>query len=262
VTEQSRAQINSGVPVPASAYSTFTEAVAVQPNPDPAIGPGSTEFSTPQSLKVVNIGDLLSASTGETTCHSLVDVLARRRSVRSFGPLASSSLARLLDLVFALQWSASADDGGTRRFRPVPSAGARHPLAPLVLIENIDSLDAGLWRFDPDARKLYLITVAREALDRTWRAACDAGTFKTRPPAIVVLAAKFDATLARYPAGAALVWRDAGVALGTLHLTATHLGLASCILGTAGTLDGDVLEACGVIGNLVGDVGSLAVGGC
>ncbi|WAC92228.1 nitroreductase family protein [Mycobacterium sp. Aquia_213] len=210
---------------------------------------------------MVDIDELLPVTRAQPPQHSFIDVLSRRRSIRSYGPLTAASLARLLDLVFALQWSAPADDGGMRRFRPVPSAGARHPLAPLILIEKVVSLDAGLWRFDPDARQLHLVTNICDSLTRPWQAACDAGTLETRPPAIIVLAAKFDATLARYPAGSALVWRDAGVALGTLHLAATDLGLASCILGTAGILDGDLLEACGVIGNLVGDVGSLALGG-
>lgn len=232
----------------------------MQPNPDPTIGPGSTELSTPQSLKVVDIDDLPFTVTGQSAGGSFIDVLTRRRSVRSYGPLAADQLLRVLDLVFALHRSEPADDGGTRRFRPVPSAGARHPLVPLILVDNVDRLDAGMWRLDPDARQLHLVS-ADDALTRPWRAACDAGTFETRPPAIVVLAAKFDATLARYPMGSALVWRDAGVALGALHLAATYIGLASCILGTAGILEGDLLEACGVTGNLVGDVGSLAVGG-
>jgi hypothetical protein len=75
-----------------------------------------------------------------------------------------------------------------------------------------------------------------------------------------VLAAKFDATLSRYPQGATLVWRDAGVALGYLHLAATAMGLGSCMLGTAGVLSEGLLAACGVRGTLVGDVGALALG--
>lgn len=261
MTDKPQAPASDGVPVPGSAYSAYTEAATMRPNPDPNIGPGSTDLSTPDSLRVVGIEDLLPAAEAETTGGSFTNVLARRRSVRTYGPLTAGQLARLLDLVFALQRSVPADDGGTRRYRPVPSAGARHALAPLVLIENVGGLDAGLWRFDSDVRQFHFITPAGDTLTPPWRAACDAGTFETRPPAIVVLAAKFDATLARYPAGSALVWRDAGVALGTLHLAATELGLASCILGTAGILDGDLLQACGVTGNLTGDVGSLAVGG-
>lgn len=252
----------SGGRIPTSAYSAYIEAVLVQPNPDPATGAGSTELSAPRSLKDLQLDVLLADATDTPVVDSFTDVLARRRSVREYGPLSATGLVRLLDMVFALQWSAPADDGGTRRFRPVPSAGGRHPVAPLVLNEDVDQLDAGLWRFDPDARRLCLVAAAGDrAVDRAWRAVCAAGTFKRRPPAVIVLAAKFDATLVRYPAGCALVWRDAGVALGTIHLAATHLGLASCILGTAGVLDGDLLEACGIVGDLVGDVGCLAVGG-
>jgi SagB-type dehydrogenase family enzyme len=243
------------------AFSSFIEAVKMLPKPNPALGPNSTDFSTPHSLKVLDIDDLIPAVRNRPVSGSLVDVLAKRRSVRSYGALTARELVQLLDVVFALQRSAPADDGGTRRFRPIPSAGGRHPLAPVVLIENVKRLEPGLWRLDSDARQLHLVANNPNILRRAWRALCDAGAFEIRPPAIIVLAAKFDATLARYPEGSALVWRDAGVALATLHLASTDLGLASCILGTAGVLDGDLLEACGVTGNLIGDVGALAVGG-
>ncbi|WP_442978200.1 nitroreductase family protein [Rhodococcus sp. A5(2022)] len=163
-------------------------------------------------------------------------------------------------MVFALQGFATADDGAVRRFRPVPSAGARHPLVPIVLIEDVAGLGRGLWRLDADGRRLLQIRNAGSHLDDYWTSNCAAGAFAQRPPAVVVLAARFDATLARYPMGSALVWRDAGVALGSLHLAAASLGLGSCILGTAGVFDADVLAACGLSGNLVGDVGALAVG--
>jgi SagB-type dehydrogenase family enzyme len=250
------------VPVPAAAFISYTEAVSMHPTSDPAIGHKSTDLPIPDAAKVLFVDELLEAGpTGVDESESFASVLARRRSIREYGPLSARGLVRVLDQVFKLQGFAHADDGAIRRFRPIPSAGARHPVVPLVLIGDVAGLESGLWRLDTDGRRLLLVETDPTALNAAWTKVLDAGQFGERPPAVVVLGARFDATLARYPSGAALVWRDGGVALGALHLTATAAGLGSCILGTAGVLDERLLAASGLVGSLVGDIGSLAVGG-
>lgn len=240
----------------------YTEAASMHPEPDPALGPGSTDLVLPRAAKVLPIDELIDAtSTGAEQSESFASVLARRRSIREYGPLSSSDLVRLLDQVFKLQCFADADDGAVRRFRPIPSAGARHPVVPLVLVEDVSGLEHGLWRLDTDGRRLLLVETDPAGLDLAWGKVLDAGQFDERPPAVVVVGARFDATLARYPGGSTLVWRDGGVALGALHLTATAAGLGSCILGTAGILDRNLLEIGGLVGSLVGDIGCVAVGG-
>jgi SagB-type dehydrogenase family enzyme len=232
----------------------------MRPAPNPDVGKQSTDLPLPVALASVQLSKLAASSSAPD--QPFTRVLADRRSLRSYAALPGPSLARLIDLVFALRGFALADDGGVRRFRSVPSAGARHPLVPLVMVENVIGLRPGLWRADTDSDQLLLIagTGSEPTLDTAWEAVCAAGELDKRPPAAIVLAARFDATLARYPGGASLVWRDAGVALGSLHLAATSLRLNSCILGTAGVLDPVLLTLCGLTGELVGDVGALAVG--
>lgn len=252
--------LGARVPVSNTARNGYLEATAMRPEPRPEIGRQSTDFPMPVALKSVTLSTFgASISTPDTP---LTQVLANRRSRRSYSTLGGPRLARLLDLVFALRGFAVADDYGVRRFRPVPSAGARQPLVALVLVEDVTGLESGLWRVDTDGDQLLLITDTdpEGTLVTAWEAVCAAGEFEQRPPAVIVLAARFDATLARYPGGASLVWRDAGVALGSLHLAATSLHLHSCILGTAGLLDPGLLVLCGLTGELVGDVGALAVG--
>ena len=230
----------------------------MRPAPDRKIGPGSTETLLPDALCVI---DLATTDWPRQGAPPFDRVLQQRRSIRSYGPLDFVDLVDLLESVFALRAFAEADDGAIRRFRPIPSAGARQPLIPLVLIVDVEPMPPGLWRYDPDGHKLLLVRNPDRGLDEAWALTCAAGELTTRPPAVIVLAARFDATLARYPEGASLVWRDAGVALASLHLTASSLGLGSCILGTAGVIPVDDLVACGIVGALVGDVGALAVGG-
>lgn len=240
-----------------TARASYAEAVKMRPAPDRRRGTGSTNAPLPDALLVV---DTSFDASPVRTSPAFDEVLQQRRSVRTYGPLSSCPLICLLESVFALRAFAEADDGGIRRFRPIPSAGARHPLIPLVLVHDVDSLPPGLWRYDPDGHQLLLVRDPCSELDTSWESVCAAGEFETRPPAVIVLGARFDATLARYPEGASLVWRDAGVALGFLHLAATSLGLASCILGTAGTITASSLVACGISGMLVGDIGAVAVG--
>jgi len=69
-----------------------------------------------------------------------------------------------------------------------------------------------------------------------WSGAADTLEGRQSLAALVLLVAQFERTLSRYPAGAALVWRDAGVVAMALHLQATAAGLRSTILATAGLL--------------------------
>jgi len=244
------------------AQLVLAEAALVQPVPDARFGTGSTDLLAPeQPLRTIDVAALFAGPIVPARDRSVAEALEVRRSRRTFDALPADELVAALRQVFTLQGFAPADDGGVRRFRPVPSAGGRHPLVPLVLVEDVPGLDRGLWRFDTDADLLHLVAPDDDAgLARAWAGACTAGAFDRRPPAVIVLAARFDATLARYPHGSSLVWRDAGVALGYLHLSATSHGLSSCILGTSGLLSGALLAACGITGQLVGDVGGLAVG--
>lgn len=249
---------SAAVPVTDTARAGYAEAVEMRPAPNREVGLGSTETMLPDPLFVI---DLATIEWSHRSTPPFDEVLQQRRSIRTYGPLDFVELVDLLESVFGLRAFAEADDGGIRRFRPIPSAGARQPLIPLLLIHDVEPMPPGLWRYDPDAHKLLLVRLPEDGLDEAWDWACAAGELATRPPALIVLAARFDATLARYPHGASLVWRDAGVALGSLHLTAASLGLGSCILGTAGLIPLKHLAACGIVGALTGDVGALAVGG-
>lgn len=246
------------VPISEAARAGFDEAAAMRPQPDPAVGAHSTEHSPiPNPLRMVSLREYVAQTVGTLT---FAEVLKSRHSGRAYTTPQLQDLAELLTMVFELRGYELADDRGVRRSRAIPSAGGRHPLKPLVLVDDVADLPAGLWRHDPDVDELQLAVADGPDLSPAWDGLLAAGMFDQRPPAIIVLAARFDATLARYPGGAALVWRDAGVALGALHLGATSLKLSSCILGTAGVLSENLLAKCGLAGSLLGDVGAVAVG--
>jgi SagB-type dehydrogenase family enzyme len=181
------------------------------------------------------------------------DVLAARRSRRVLAPLDLESLAYVLASIGRVRDWSYADDGCQLTHRAAPSAGGRHPCELAVVVNAVLGIESGLWWFDA----LRCMLVPQPAGDRVLRASeavAAATALETGPPAAVFVVAHFQRTLSRYPAGSALVWRDAGAMLAMLHLAATAAGVSSCIAGTSGVLvrDGE---------NLVADVGALVLGG-
>lgn len=123
-----------------------------------------------------------------------------------------------------------------------------------MVSRGVEGLDPGVYVFDAVAVSLVAqgeVDVDPEALLGRLRDHLGA---RTAPAAAIVLVGYLDRTLARYPAGMSLAWRDAGALLQTLHLCATDLRLPSCIVGTCGLL-------CDQAQGPVIDMGCLALGG-
>jgi SagB-type dehydrogenase family enzyme len=176
-------------------------------------------------------------------------VLSHRRSERVMRAPDLGQLATVLVRSGRVRDVAPAPDGYAMSHRPTPSAGGRHPADMYVLARDVDGLDAGVWLFDPLA--CSLAPSARQPGATLRRLGKIAET--DLPPAAILVVARLERTLSRYPAGLSLVWRDVGALLATLHLCATDLGLASCIVGSCGVFIDDPVD-----GAL--DMGALLVG--
>jgi SagB-type dehydrogenase family enzyme len=161
------------------------------------------------------------------------DVLGARRSWRATPPGACLPA----DEIGALLWQAARDlapprrdaEGFERLSRPVPSAGGAHA-ADLFLALN--PAPAGLPVFARyDAARHALLPIAADPARLLREAAASMG--QTGGPAgLVILSARFARLTWKYgDASYALILKDAGVLLQTLHLAATALGRGSCILG-------------------------------
>jgi SagB-type dehydrogenase family enzyme len=199
--------------------------------------------SVPDGEKLA-LGPLVSSDS-----QPFMRVLSQRRSER---PTHAPDLARLATVLVrsgrVLDVS-RAPDGYVMSHRPTPSAGGRHPADMYVLADDVEALDAGAWLFDPLGCEL--VKVARSA-GTTLRVLGEI-VETDPPPAAIVIVARHERTLSRYPAGLSLIWRDVGALLATLHLCATDLGLASCIVGSCGVFIDD--PTAGEI-----DMGALLVG--
>ena len=172
----------------------------------------------------------------------LKTILERRRSEQRFDDVSLGELATVLVRSGRVVSWEYAPDGTQITFRPTPSAGARHPIELMVLAINVDGLASGIWRFEPFSCNLHRCEDNHTQLNKVISAIREAGRFENDPAAVIFLVADFVKTLCRYPNGASLVWRDAGVLAGTLHLCAGELQLASKIVGTCQILNKDLLE--------------------
>lgn len=89
--------------------------------------------------------------------YSLKDAIEKRRSVRKYDTDAYLSLKELSWLLWSTQ--GIKEKMGTRAtFRTVPSAGARHGLETYLLINRVESIQPGIYRFLPIEHKLIEVT--------------------------------------------------------------------------------------------------------
>lgn len=194
------------------------------------------------------LGSLVSSKS-----RPLRELLANRRSRRHLGPIGLEAIATILWRTSRVEVLGPVVDGVQVTQRPVPSAGGRHPHELVVASASIEQLGDSAWAFDPFTCELVRQEYLPEQVTAATSAVMEAGQLASTPGAVLFLRTDFSRTLSRYPAGAALVWRDSGVLLGALHLCAEDLGLSSCLVATSGVLQprGESLWV---------DTGALALG--
>lgn len=152
-------------------------------------------------------------------------VMFERKSQRSFKTSSIDHLSHLLWLTNRVKDCIDSAMGFPITLRPVPSAGAIHPIHILINSPYTDMW----WRYDPFSHSLwsvnkenkYFLNVRKDCKDIL---DCDAAS-------LLLLIAEPQKTLSKYTNGASLVWRDTGILLGNLALAASYLDLNFCPIG-------------------------------
>jgi SagB-type dehydrogenase family enzyme len=155
---------------------------------------------------------------------SVETALSRRRSVREFGPDALP-----LESVSQLLWAAQGVTEPSGK-RTAPSAGAIYPLELLLVSGNVSQLGRGLYRYDPKAHTLSLLTgsdlrppLALASLEQVW--------FREAPAILIVTAVyermerKYRRRTERY------VHMETGHVAQNVHLQAAALGFGTTVVG-------------------------------
>jgi len=168
---------------------------------------------------------------------SFAHVLAKRRSRRIPGnrPITLEELGALLDVSARVQ--EIQDDSINhclRSLRPSPSGGGLHSLEIYPLVRQCIGLAPGAWRYDPEQHRLESIAANETSLEAYLQSNPHFLIPGAGPPHIhLVLTSRFLRDAWKYEKIAfRLVLQDLGCFYQTFSLTATALGLASCILGT------------------------------
>ncbi|HEX6559581.1 MAG TPA: SagB/ThcOx family dehydrogenase [Longimicrobiales bacterium] len=156
--------------------------------------------------------------------HSLEELIAARRSVRSYGS-APMTLPQLSQILWSAQGTTSADGK-----RSVPSAGARYPLELYVAATRVAGLQPGVYRFVTKDHSLARVSTSDVAACLV-KAAGDQNMLAQAAVVLVFVAAPARST--RYGARAArFIAIEVGAAMQDVYLQATSLGLGTVAVGT------------------------------
>ncbi|MBN1970093.1 MAG: SagB/ThcOx family dehydrogenase [Candidatus Delongbacteria bacterium] len=87
---------------------------------------------------------------------NFLEIVKNRKSRREYNNH-SMSLEELSFLLWSTQGVKEIVRGGIASFRTVPSGGARHPFETYLVVQNVDSLKQGLYRYLPFENSLLFI---------------------------------------------------------------------------------------------------------
>jgi SagB-type dehydrogenase family enzyme len=154
----------------------------------------------------------------------LAAALARRRSMREFGPQ-TLSLPETAQLLWATQGTSAADGR-----RTAPSAGALYPLEVHLVANRVDRLAPGAYRYRSAAHVLQ--ATVPQLRPAALQSAAHGQAAVGAAAAVVVIAAVAQRSASKYGSRAArYVAFEAGAAAQNLALQAVALGLGAVVIG-------------------------------
>jgi SagB-type dehydrogenase family enzyme len=183
-----------------------------QPYPDDA---ALLDLPAPQALTLAPV--------------SLFEALRSRKSRRKYSddPLSLDELAFLL---WATQGVRRVMRGNRAVFRTVPSAGARHPFETYLVINHVDGVEPGLYRYLSLDHKLCFLYNQPDLAQRAAEA-CHHQTFVAQSAVTFVWAAIPYRTEWRYDRAAPkLIALDAGHVCQNLYLACEAIGAGACAI--------------------------------
>ena len=165
---------------------------------------------------------------GDIELGSMASALDARITRRSFSQVSQPQISALLWHTARTLQTAASPLGFAIEHRPVPSAGAIHPIHILVQSERTQ----GWARYCPQHHNLQTVPDA-DLLVRPLVELCEVIVARDEG-ALILFAAEPGKTASKYESADSLVWRDAGVLQGHMALVAAALGLNFCLLGVTG----------------------------
>ncbi|MDD5299420.1 MAG: hypothetical protein PHD65_02890 [Gallionella sp.] len=157
----------------------------------------------------------------------LEEIIACRRTRRTFGQLNREQLASFLWLSCRINAKGEDHVGFQITQRPVPSAGAIHPIHLLLGNPNNNWV-----RYEPENHAFVQLGNIESPLSKLWAEIPD--VIDPEDGTALLFVAEPGKTYAKYKFADSLIWRDAGVLIGHMALVAEALHLNFCPLGITG----------------------------
>lgn len=155
---------------------------------------------------------------------SLEEALSGRRSIRQYSPSALN-LAEISQLLWAAQ--------GINRpggYRTAPSAGALYPLEVYLISGEVNQLEAGIYRYEPNEHRLEQL-MEGDVRSQLSKAALGQEAIKDAP-AVILISAVYQRTTGKYGRrGMRYVHMEVGSAAENIYLQAESLDLGTVFIG-------------------------------
>lgn len=158
---------------------------------------------------------------------SVEEAIYQRRSIRGYG---EGSLT--LKEVSQLLWSALGltVDGVTGPTRSHPSAGGLYPLEIFAVVGDVESLEPGIYRYDPIKHSVLPVVGGDRREELRWAALGQRCI--SEAPLDLIIAAVFERTTGKYgERGMRYVLMDLGASIENIFLQAQSLGLGTVVIG-------------------------------
>jgi len=161
---------------------------------------------------------------------TLEESLERRRSVRSYKPDALT-LAQVSQILWSAYGISDSTTYTRRKLRTAPSAGATYPLEIYLMVNNVEGLSPGLYKYVVDAHALTLH--AKGDVSKAVAKACLEQMMLHQAPVSLIYAAVYERVVGRYGDRGAdrYLCMDIGHSAQNVYLQATAMGLATCAIG-------------------------------
>lgn len=171
-------------------------------------------------------------------------VLEQRKSQRAYGqePITDKQLGEFLFRTARVkqlteekpETPANEEQGMTYPLskRPYPSGGATYPLELYITVDRCQNIEPGFYHYCPLEHRLYQLCARDEKVDALLARGRPNPYAKHNPQVLITLAARFQRIAWKYEAiPYALLLKECGILSMSMHLVATAMGLAGCMVG-------------------------------
>ncbi len=174
-------------------------------------------------------GEIALPSPSTKGTMSVEEALNTRRSIRDY-----TGRALTLEQVSQLLWATygvTKPSAFGKGFKTAPSAGATYPLEIYLLAGNVENLQSGLYRYNPDKNTIKLEKTGD--MRKSVASAALGQRMLEEAPASIVFSAIYKRTTVRYGKRGEerYVCMDLGHAAQNTYLQATAMNLGTCAIG-------------------------------